>query len=364
MNETFEEGRGWRAGERVARWIAVAVVGLWVTGCSPTTYLARRMMSAPNRVPDFVKPEGRVWLEWPEGVFERFPSGTNRLGNPAVELRWVAVEPADYGWSTRVSTETNRSRVRARFRFDFKLPTEGLPPARPAKGTVYVLHGYGVDLETVFPWAVFLAEAGWRSVLIDLPGHGHSGGRQVTFGIREVALLEEFRRTVGESKGWLGPSIAFGHSMGAALALRWQAADRGIAGSVAMGAYSEFVPAALRLRDDYARWIPRGWVRRAAGKVPRLLGVAPERMDTLASIHGCDVVALLVASAEDVVTPPEDSAALLLELGRGSELLIVGNASHEALPFHFDQHGEHVLRWIGEVVEQDSGRARGLAGGR
>jgi pimeloyl-ACP methyl ester carboxylesterase len=322
------------------------------------------MMDAPNRVPEFVKPEGRVWLGWPEGVLERFPTGTNRVGEPAVDLRWVAVEPANYGWKSTASTVTNRGRVLPRFRFEFRLPAEGLPAPRTARGTVYVLHGYGVDLEVMFPWAVFLAEAGWRAVLVDLPGHGHSGGRRVTFGIGEVEQLKAFRRTVGLARGWGGPVVVVGHSMGASLALRWQALDDRVAGSVALGAYSEFVPAALRLRDDYARWVPRGWVKRAAIKLPGMIGVAPETMDTLESIRGRDVRALMVASVDDVVTPPEDSAALMSFLGRGSELLIVGDATHETLPFVFPQYGKRVLEWLDEWVGGDVGRPASVVGVR
>lgn len=351
--------KGWKA--MVAGGVGSVLLGLLGAGCSPSTFLARRMMDAPNRVPEFVKPEGRVWLGWPEGVFERFPTGTNTVGHPAVGLRWVVVEPSDYGWERRESMESHRGQMLAKFRFEVRLPPEGLPAPKPVRGTAYLLHGYGVDLETLFPWAVFLAEAGWRSVLVDLPGHGHSTGRQVTFGIREVELLKEFRNTVGVAKGWGGPTVVVGHSMGAALALRWQATDDGIAGSVALGPYSEFVPAVLRLRDDYATWVPRGWVRHAAAKVPRILGVPPNRLDTLAAIRGKGLRALLIASANDVVTPPEDSAALRAELGEGSEFLIVGEASHETLPFVFPQHGKKVRRWL-EDIASGTRRATHIAG--
>ncbi|MBL9127581.1 MAG: hypothetical protein JNL97_08040, partial [Verrucomicrobiales bacterium] len=114
--------------------------------------------------------------------------------------------------------------------------------------------------------------------------------------------------------------------------------------------YSEFQPAALRLRDDYAKWVPRRWVERAVGKVPGLLGVTPERLDTLHEIRGGTVRALLVAARDDVVTPPEDSQALREVLGEGSGFLIVGGASHETLPFVFSQHGARVVEWLSGAV--------------
>lgn len=341
-----ERAEGWRW---VKAWLGILPL-LLTAGCSPSTFLARRMVEAPNRVPEFVKPEGRVWLMWEAGLLERFPSRTNRVGDPAVDLRWVVVEPGDYGWSMRSTTETNGTRPREVYTMDLRLPPKGLPPARAAVGTAYVLHGYGVDLETMLPWGLFLAEAGWRTVLVDLPGHGLSGGRRVTFGVKEVGALRALREALAAEKGWGGPTVVVGHSMGAALALRWQAADPGVSGSVALGPYAEFAPAVLRLRDDYARWVPRGWVRNAAKKVPGLLGVGARELDTVSVVRGMRLRAMLVASASDVVTPPEDSAELRWELGAGSEFLIVGQATHETLPYLFQQHGERVREWLRGAV--------------
>ncbi len=349
---------------RLGRVAGLALLAGLAAGCSPSTFLARRMMDAPNRVPEFVKPQGRVWLSWANDILSRFPTGTNRVGEPWVDLRWVVVEPADYGWTTHSEVVTLRDRKVATFRMGFRFPKEGLPPAKPALGTAYVLHGYGVDLETMFPWAIFLAESGWRAVLVDLPGHGLSGGRQVTFGIREVEALLQLRRALESSGGWGGTVVTVGHSMGASVALRWQSMDPGIAGTVALGPYSEFVPAALRLRDDYARWVPRGWVRRAAVKIPGLLGVNSEDLDTLSMVRGHGVRAILVASANDVVTPPEDCVALQGELGEGSAFLIVGNATHETLPYVFPQHGRPVREWLeGVVRHRDLSEASAPLGG-
>ncbi len=344
---------------------ALAVVVAWVVaGCSPSTFMARRMLDAPNRVPEFVKPEGRVWLSWEPGVMERCERGTQVVGSAGIGLRWVRVEPGEYGWRYEARRGGGGGREAEGFHFGFRPPKDGEAGGRLAVGTVYLVHGYGVELETLFPWAVYLAEAGWRAVLVDLPGHGGSGGREVTFGIREVGMLREFREAQERAGGWEGPSVVFGHSMGAALALRWQAEDPGIVGSVALGAYAEFVPAALRLRDDYARWVPRGWVRRAAEKVPGLLGVAPERMDTLHEIRGRGLRAFLVASSDDVVTPPEDSEALRAGLGAGSVFLVVGGATHEALPYAFADHGRRIVEWLAVVAGAGVGREVAGADGR
>ena len=332
---------------RLGLLLAVASAG---AGCSPSGLLARQMVKAPNRVPAFVKPEGRVLLHWPEGVIKRFPTGTNEVGSPPVPLRWVRVEPAEFGMEVSSAKRGDGPRGGMNYRFAFRLPREGLPPAREAKGTAFLIHGYGVDLETLFPWAIYLAEAGWRSVLVDLRGHGGSGGKRVTFGVLETNDLCQLRRELESTGEVRGPYVAVGHSLGAALVLRWQAVDPAIRGSVALGPFARFVPAAGRLRDEYARWVPRSWVRRAAVRVPRVLGVEAERLETDVAIRGRGVRAMLVASADDVITPPEEAAALRELTGTGSALLIVGGGSHETLPYLFDQHGDAVRDWLAGLV--------------
>lgn len=319
-------------------------------GCSPSRFLARRMTEAPNRVPEFVKPEGRVLLRWPAGVLERFPCGTNFVGNPAVALRWIRIEPADYGLAVVPRRIGGRGDGRMEYEFGFRLPAEGLPPAGAARGTAFVVHGYGVDLETMFPWAVSLAEAGWCSVLVDLRGHGASGGRRVSFGVWETNDLCRLRRDLEAGGQVRGPYVALGHSLGAALVLRWQSVDPEVRASVALGAYARFVPAAGRVRSEYAPWLPPAWVRRAAGRVPEILGVPPEALETEEALAGRPVRALLVASAQDVITPPEDSLRLRGKLGEGSGLLVVGGGTHETLPYLFEQHGRRVRDWLDAAV--------------
>lgn len=309
--------------------------------------MARRILEAPNRVPDFVKPEGRVWLRWPEGVLERFPTGTNTVGSPPAPLRWVLVEPADYGLSVTSRLEQAGSRhPHPSYELRFRLPATGLPEARPARGTAFLVHGYGVDLESMFPWAVYLAEAGWRCVLVDLRGHGGSGGRHVYFGTVETNDLCQLRRELEQAGRVRSPYVAVGHSLGASLVLRWAAVDPAIERAVALGSFAEFRPAMERLRREYAAWVPAFLVRGAARWLPKLLQVEPEALDTVSAVRGQDVKAFLVAATEDVITPPEDSQELRRILGAGSEMLVVGPATHENLPYLLDQHGPAIREWL------------------
>jgi pimeloyl-ACP methyl ester carboxylesterase len=341
-----------------------AVAGLAAVlfcACSPSTFLARKMTVAPNRAPQFVKPKGRVVLRWPAEILERFPAGTNEVGSPPADVRWLMVEPADYRLSLSSRTWKEDGRVRGEIQLSGRFPREGLPPTRAAVGTAFLVHGYGVDLETMFPWALYLAQEGWRCVLADLRGHGQSGGRRVYYGCVETNDLCELRRELEASGRVHGPYVAIGHSLGGAIALRWQTVDPEIAGSVAFGPLAEFAPAAERLRAEYVSWLPSRWVGRAVKKLPGLLELPPNALDTRAALEGHSVRALLVAGSGDVITPPEDSAMIWPLLEQGSEMIVVGPVTHELLPYLFDQHAVPVRNWLAGVVNGKAGELQAEA---
>lgn len=336
---------------------------LALAGCSPSTFIAKQMISPPNRVPNFVKPTPRVTLQWPDELMDRFPTGTNWVGSPTAPIRWVLVPPADYSLEVASKIWEEKDVTHGEFRLSFRLPREGLPPAMPSRGDAFLIHGYGVDLETMVPWALYLAEAGWRCVLVDLRGHGGSGGDRVTFGVAETHDLHELRLALERDGLVAGPYVAVGHSLGAVIALRWQATDPAIKATVAFGPFSEFVPAAERLRSEYASWVPSGWVRRAARKAPRLLGVEPSALEPLEILQGAEVRAFLVAGAGDRVTPPEDSSRIRELLSPPGELLIVGPISHETLPYVFSQHGKAVRSWLEQFSEESGATVQGSNAG-
>lgn len=340
--------RGRRAGVGWRGWVGLGLLAWAGVGCSPSGFLARQMVKAPNRVPEWVKPEGRVGLRWPAGTMGRFASGVATVGEPAVALHWRMVEPADYGLEVVPEARRPGDPPADDFTVRLRLPEEGLPPAREAIGTAFVVHGYGVDSASMFPWALALAEAGWRAVLVDLRGHGRSGGRRVYLGTLEVEDLRGLRRHLEAEGRVSGPFVVVGHSMGASIGLRWQAKDPAVRATVAFGPMAEFAPAAERVRAEYAPWVPRGWMRRATARVPGVLGIEPKALDTLPTVQGRAVRAYLVAGAGDRVTPPEESALLRTWLAPGSAFLIVGQVTHETLPYAFDQHGRRVIAWLAE----------------
>jgi pimeloyl-ACP methyl ester carboxylesterase len=198
----------------VARWLlvlAASVLGLHLTG---RALLASAITQAPNcplsvaPSPDAPPPElARL------GVTE-----TLRLhvGPPVAELSAWVLEP---------------------------------PGGKRARGTVLLLHGVRLDKRSMLPIAMALAEDGFRSVLVDLRGHGRSSGEYLTYGLLESRDMSQLLDVLQARGIELGPVGVHGFSYGAATAIHLAARDARVRAVVAVSAFSS-VRAVVR---DYLR---------------------------------------------------------------------------------------------------------------
>jgi pimeloyl-ACP methyl ester carboxylesterase len=196
------------------------------------------------------------------------------------------------------------------------------------------------------PWALRLAEAGWRCVLVDLRGHGKSTGQRIYFGAQEALDLSQLLDALERDGPMVSPVAAIGESYGAALALRWKTVEPRLSGVVAIAPYSMLSNAVLNICHDYAGWLPPGLVKAGLIKLPSVLKVEPEELDTATILARSPVLALFVAGTEDKIAPLLSVQSLYDQATPGSELVIVPHATHEALPYYFDELAPPVLAWL------------------
>lgn len=324
----------------------LAVMGILLTGCTPTTWLARRMQQAPNTFPTVLGPEPLVYYSFPGQWLTNFPAETAVVGPPAAKLSYRVIEPAAYGFHL-VSTNWPDG-PRQRYRFDFRAAVPGPTNAFTAtpRGTLFLLHGYGVSGTTLLQWALTLAEDGWRCVLVDLRGHGQSSGKKVFFGAQESRDLAQLADALERDGRLRPPCGVVGASYGAALALKWAGEDARLGPVVALTPYAELQPAVLAIRDGYARWIPRGWVRAAAARLPQVVGVEAAGLDPLHWLGERPVRALFVATDHDPIAPPDAVKRLHAIALPGSAYEHLGTGIHETAPFQFGDLLPTVRAWL------------------
>ena len=338
--------------------ITLLVVALVGTACTPGSLIARQLTVAPNQQPKWLTEPGR-WMPPAKVTLAYNAPSPERLislqratvGDPPASYRFGVIQPGHYGFQASGHWETNGNRPV--FRFEMNLPSTAAPPPKPIpppRGTVFLLHGYGLSLDILFPWGIALAEAGWRCVLVDLRGHGDSGGDTISFGIREARDLNQLLTELMRRDAVSGPIGVVGDSYGAVIGLRWAMQDRRVGTVVAMAPYDRLSDAMEGLRSSYAAWVPTSWVRLAARKLPTLIGVPPDGLDTGTALGNRAVPILLIAGESDPVASVASIRSLALRLGPESQIIVLPNSGHEEIPYEFDALRRPVEDWLDKCL--------------
>ncbi|MBN8249151.1 MAG: alpha/beta fold hydrolase [Verrucomicrobia bacterium] len=320
--------------------------GLAVTGCTPSGFIARQLIRAPSSFPRAVAPEPRVYYTFPEEFLTEVPPQVATVGTPPVSLAYRVVPPAAYALQMVRTRHPSASGTRPFFRFTAEIPGAPTPFTDRPRGTVVLLHGYALDQDSMVPWALLLADAGWRCVLVDLRGHGASGGDRIHFGLQEsrdlTALMDELVRR--REAGW--PAAVVGVSYGAAVALRWATEDSRVHPVVAITPYARLGDAVEGLRSEYADWVPAGLLGRAVASVPALLGAGPGDLDPVTWLHAGTTKALWVAAEDDVVAPPGAVQELQAASAPESRYLELHGVTHELAPFQVEELQGPLRDWL------------------
>jgi pimeloyl-ACP methyl ester carboxylesterase len=310
--------------------------------------LARKVVAPPNR--GDVKP-----LFADSEIIRRAPDAfaatwSVDVGPPAATIAVAAIEPGDYG-----------------FTYDLRMSyADGKPPHieafnaywRPAaqvrrmapRGTILLLHGYLQNRNYVVPWAVRLAQAGFRCVVLDLRGHGASTGDHISFGAFEsrdvVQVLDDLGR-----RGWDVARVGiFGVSYGASVALLAAGHDPRIATVVALEPFSSAQRAVPELmRSAFAREA-RGISDRqfaaAHVKEARIAGFHWPDADIGAALARTRAPVLFIHGERDTWLSPDHSRELAKRAPAGSELVLAPHDNHVSLPLQVEGFAPRVVAWF------------------
>jgi len=328
-----------------AAWLLLFALLVWgTTGCG--SFMAHRMVQAPNSYPTWFAPEAPVWLAFHPNVFTNFPRQFVAVGPPPAQLCYRVIEPADYHLTVATTNWMEGSNERNRFDFRTELPAKTNAWSAQPRGTVFLLHGYALAQFSMMPWALQLAQDGWRCVLVDLRGHGKSSGRQITYGLQEVTDLSQLLDQLAHDGHLQNPVAAMGESYGAVMALRWQAAEPRLRATVAIAPYAGLSNAVLNLRSQYASWVPKSLLRAGLKKLPGVLGVPAAELDTTTVLSRHPVRALFVAADGDKIAPVAEVEQVYTLATPGSRLLVIPHSTHETVPYRFADLAAPVSSWL------------------
>jgi pimeloyl-ACP methyl ester carboxylesterase len=330
--------------------VLLALLVLSTAGCGG--FIARRMVQAPNTFPQSFAPKAPVLLGFSPNLLTNFPKQFVAVGPPAAQLCYRVVGPADYHLKIISTNWLEHGRKRSEFDFLADLPGQTNRWTSAPRGTVVLLHGYGLAQFSMVPWALRLAQEGWQCVVVDLRGHGKSTGRQIYFGLQEVHDLSQLLDQLERDGRLKEPVAAFGESYGAAIALRWEMTEPRVRTVIAIAPYAGLSNAVMNIRHEYARWLPKMLVNAGLKKLPAVLGVPANELDTTTALGRHPVSALFVADTGDKIVPATDVQHLRALAATGSELIVVPDATHETVTYYMADLTPPVLNWLSDKSGQ------------
>jgi pimeloyl-ACP methyl ester carboxylesterase len=217
-------------------------------------------------------------------------------------------------------------------------------PRAPVAGTIVLLHGVRLDKQASIPMALSLADAGYRAVLVDLPGHGESAGRSLTYGEREAREVSGLLDALDASGLELGPVGAYGFSYGAAVAIGLAAADPRVRSVVAVSPFASLREVIKDYRRKYlpraTNVVPDSWFQHAVSSAAWVIGFDPDRSAPAATIGASLASTLLIHGDADTQVPLRHSRALLRAAAGRARLVVLPGGTHDSLP----ADAKHVVR--------------------
>lgn len=351
---------------RIFWWVLLGAVVINAVGCG--SFVASRIAQAPNTYPTWFAPKAPVSIGISSKVLDSFPTHVVDIGPPHAKMHYRIVEPADYDTKLTATNWLDHGKRQFSFRVHAKVPGTTNSRTGAPRGTVILLHGYGLAQFSMAPWALRLAEEGWRCVMVDLRGHGTSTGNRIYFGVQETYDMSRLLDQMERDGTLAGPVVAMGESYGAALALRWEGVEPRLRTVVAIAPYAVLADSVMNIAKEYSGnvndlwkpWEAALWVGEKAlcnkavigagmRKLPRVLEVPADELNMTTVLERHPVRALFVAADEDKISPKSDVGKLYKLASPGSEMIVVPHATHEAVTYFFNDLVPPVLTWFGRA---------------
>jgi pimeloyl-ACP methyl ester carboxylesterase len=229
------------------------------------------------------------------------------------------------------------------------------------RGTVILLHGIRMDRRFLSPLAAVLSEAGYRTLLLDLRGHGASTGRYLTYGRDEARDVSQVLDAFEADGTALGPVAVFGFSYGAVVALEVLARDPRVLTAIAVSPFASLREVVRDYQANYLppplSWLPDAWFQAALDDAARISNFDPDPAGPERAISRGSAPVLLLHGDADRQVQLRHSQRLQGIAGARARLVIVRGGTHEGMLGQPSVRAE-TLAWLGAQLTESSGTPR------
>ncbi len=197
---------------------------------------------------------------------------------------------------------------------------------------VVAIHGWGGNAEFMLPFASWLHQAGFATLLFDARNHGSSD-------TDNFSSLPRFAEDLNHAFDWLSARhevdphriALLGHSVGAAAALLLASRRSEVAAVVSIAAFAH--PEELMRRQMHSHRIPYfpfGWA--VIHYIERTIGVKYEAIAPVNTIQKVTCPVLLVHGCDDSRVPVSDAEAIYVKRPNNNvELITLPGADHDSI---------------------------------
>lgn len=203
-----------------------------------------------------------------------------------------------------------------------------------ARGTILLLHGIHGNKRHMLGMGKMLAEHGFRSVLIDLRGHGRSSGDWITYGLQDSRDLSQVLDALA-GRGLLSGKLGvYGTSYGGATALMLAGRDSRVEAVVTVAAFSTMREVTARNIRRYLLLGPLlsdGWVDDVIDQAGQLAGFDPHEACPLAAVARTRARLLIIHGKADAKIPYPQAEALHAASREHSRLILLDGEDHDSI---------------------------------
>jgi alpha-beta hydrolase superfamily lysophospholipase len=248
--------------------------------------------------------------------------GTGRAGHPARAFNAAALKDFPFAAVTQ----------EVHFPSGDGTPLAGwfVPSRIGAGGTVILLHGYGQSRTAMLPHAAYLHAAGYNVLLLDFRASGRSGGRLVTFGMREPLDVRGAVNYLLQRSDIDPARLAVqGVSLGASIAILAMADDPRLCLAVCESAFTSLNDMIARNFRQYIRLPAFPFAAAITFVMERRAGGSATAVQPEAAVRRLGSRAILLIDAEhDTVNPPDSGPRLRAAASGPAEYWLVADADH------------------------------------
>lgn len=207
-------------------------------------------------------------------------------------------------------------------------------PAPTPRGTILFLHGIRGRKAHMAGMGRTFAERGFRSVLVDLRGHGLSSGDYLSYGLIESRDLSQVLDALKEKGLLTGPVGVYGVSYGAATAIMLAGGDPRIEAAVAVAPFTalhDIAPRYIRRYLTFGRLLSDAWIADAVRSAGQIGGFDSKQASPIDAIKRAKGHVLLIHGKADDHIPCTHSKRLQAAGPPGTRLVLIDGEDHNTI---------------------------------